>query len=83
MPLLLQLSKTEIYCKKFGSNPRFILTPRSFTEVTLSMQPARDSGILERFAVVMNCDLCIHPSMPLYLDVCGTVSMVITEATCQ
>ena len=53
MPSPLQLSNTEVYCKKFGSNPRFILAPRSFTEVTLSIQPS-DSGILERFAVRLN-----------------------------
>lgn len=45
-----QLTKAKIFCKKFGSNPRFILAPQSFTEITLSMQPGH-SGILERFAV--------------------------------
>ena len=53
MPSPFQLSNTEIYCKKFGNNPRFILPPQSFTEVTLSMQPS-DSGIMERLAKILN-----------------------------
>jgi hypothetical protein len=79
--LLFQLSDAEIYSKKFGSNPRFILTPQSFTEVTLSMQPG-DSGTLERFAMVLNEVYIFTQVCTCILDVCGTVSMVITKGTC-
>lgn len=44
------------------------------------MQPG-DSGTLERLAVVLN--LYLHSSVHLCLGVCGTVSMVVTKATCQ
>ena len=46
----IQLAKAEIHCKKYSSNPRFILAPRSYTEVTLFMQLG-NSGIVERFAL--------------------------------
>lgn len=53
-----QLTKAEIYCKKFGSNPRLILAPQSFTEVIFSMQPGH-SGILERYAALSNYHVCL------------------------